>query len=180
MDYNKIRKIADYYGYEEQSLQLIEEMAELTQAINKARRRGGPDPISAWQAIVEEMADVWIMMQQVTHLIGGSSELEIQIEQKVERQLQRIEEEVEGQLLVPVIYGVHGIHMHKEYKPYKWQVPENIVVEVGDLVRVPASGKMENVLVVGKGMLPKREAKKLKTVIGIVDLSEEYEVPDGE
>ena len=31
-------EIADKLGYEEQSMQLIEEMAELTQAINKYRR----------------------------------------------------------------------------------------------------------------------------------------------
>ena len=34
----EIHKIADYYGYEAQSRQLIEEMAELTQALNKLWR----------------------------------------------------------------------------------------------------------------------------------------------
>ena len=32
----KIQYIADHYGYEPQSRQLIEEMAELTVALNKA------------------------------------------------------------------------------------------------------------------------------------------------
>ena len=36
--YENVKNIADKFGYEEQSLQLIEEMAELTQAINKHRR----------------------------------------------------------------------------------------------------------------------------------------------
>ena len=36
--YENVKSIADKFGYEEQSLQLIEEMAELTQAINKHRR----------------------------------------------------------------------------------------------------------------------------------------------
>ena len=35
----KIHFIADYYGYEPQSRQLIEEMAELTVALNKAWRK---------------------------------------------------------------------------------------------------------------------------------------------
>mgnify|MGYP005829319167 FL=1 len=35
----KIKIIARYYGYEAQSRQLIEEMAELTQAINKLWRK---------------------------------------------------------------------------------------------------------------------------------------------
>ena len=34
----KIQYIADHYGYEPQSRQLIEEMAELTVALNKAWR----------------------------------------------------------------------------------------------------------------------------------------------
>ena len=35
MNKNVIETISQYYGYDEQSRQLIEEMAELTQAINK-------------------------------------------------------------------------------------------------------------------------------------------------
>lgn len=35
----KIQYIADHYGYEPQSRQLIEEMAELTVAINKLWRK---------------------------------------------------------------------------------------------------------------------------------------------
>lgn len=35
----KIQKIADTYGYDAQSRQCIEEMAELTQAINKFWRK---------------------------------------------------------------------------------------------------------------------------------------------
>lgn len=37
----KIQYIAEYYGYETQSRQLIEEMAELTVAINKFWRKLG-------------------------------------------------------------------------------------------------------------------------------------------
>ena len=38
----KLKEIAEHYGYDAQSRQLIEEMAELTQAINKFwRKRSG-------------------------------------------------------------------------------------------------------------------------------------------
>lgn len=39
MNNEAIKKIADTYGYDAQSRQLIEEMAELTQAINKHWRK---------------------------------------------------------------------------------------------------------------------------------------------
>ena len=70
--YSKIQKIADTYGYDAQSRQCIEEMAELTQAINKFWRKdlkcgqlttlevpiGSPQELS----IIEEIADVQIML----------------------------------------------------------------------------------------------------------------------
>ena len=94
----KIQYIADHYGYEPQSRQLIEEMAELTGAINKDWRKnfGAID----WAAlerrddIVEEIADVTIMLEQIKYLLGvGDGELSKIIEQKLERQIERIKNE---------------------------------------------------------------------------------------
>lgn len=180
MDYEKIKDIADYYGYEDQSMQLIEEMAELTQEINKFRREKGKisgDTAFTRKKVIEEMADVWIMLQQIAYLMGATDEISDEIERKIDRQMQRIDEEIEDQRRVPVIYGVHGIHMRKAYKVFKWRVPEDITVKVGDLAVVPAAGKWEYVLVVGKGTLPNREAKKLAAVIHTVCPSEIYDVP---
>lgn len=92
----KIQYIADHYGYEPQSRQLIEEMAELTVAINKAWRKtfDTVDKIPNMddeERIVEEIADVEIMITQIEYLLGISAmELNNMIEQKLNRQLERI------------------------------------------------------------------------------------------
>ena len=97
--YSKIKKIADTYGYDAQSRQCIEEMAELTQAINKFWRKdlkcgklttlevpsGSPQELS----IIEEIADVQIMLWQMAYLLNADV-IPI-IEQKLDRQLERIE-----------------------------------------------------------------------------------------
>lgn len=95
----KIQYIADHYGYEPQSRQLIEEMAELTVALNKAWRKtfDTVDKIPNMddeERIVEEIADVEIMITQIEYLLGISAmELNNMIEQKLNRQLERIKNE---------------------------------------------------------------------------------------
>ena len=100
--YSKIKKIADTYGYDAQSRQCIEEMAELTQAINKFWRKdlkcgqlttlevpiGSPQELS----IVEEIADVEICLAQMKYLLAIREEdINKVIEWKLDRQLERIE-----------------------------------------------------------------------------------------
>ena len=102
--YSKIKKIADTYGYDVQSRQCIEEMAELTQAINKFWRKdlkcgkltilevpiGSPQELS----IVEEIADVEIYLAQMKYLLAIREEdINKIIKQKLDRQLERIESE---------------------------------------------------------------------------------------
>lgn len=101
--YPKIQKIANTYGYDAQSRQCIEEMAELTQAINKYWRQGlgcGNKPIingympmvsSTYDNLVEEIADVQIMLWQMAYLLNA--DVTPIIEQKLNRQLERIEKE---------------------------------------------------------------------------------------
>ena len=95
----KIQYIADHYDYEPQSRQLIEEMAELTVALNKAWRKtfDTVDKIPNMddeERIVEEIADVEIMITQIEYLLGISAmELNNMIEQKLNRQLERIKNE---------------------------------------------------------------------------------------
>lgn len=99
-----IKKIADTYGYEPQSRQCIEEMAELTQAINKfwrkvlycgkAEQPNGEKYITINQTydnLVEEMADVQIMLWQLEYLLNADTSIIIQ--QKLDRQIQRIKDE---------------------------------------------------------------------------------------
>lgn len=89
--------IAHYYGYEAQSRQLIEEMAELTQSINKKWRgentglyRGYYDDM---KAITEEIADVQICIEQVKLLLGiTDKQIESVAESKIIREKSRIRE----------------------------------------------------------------------------------------
>ena len=96
----KIQYIADHYDYEPQSRQLIEEMAELTVALNKAWRKtfDTVDKIPNMddeERIVEEIADVEIMITQIEYLLGISAmEANNMIERKLDRQIERIKNAV--------------------------------------------------------------------------------------
>ena len=96
----KIQHIADHYGYEPQSRQLIEELSELIQAICKHNRAFAGKRFSKLSkcpekdAITEEIADVEIMIAQIEHLLGVSAmKLDNMIEQKLDRQIERIKNE---------------------------------------------------------------------------------------
>ena len=98
----KIQKIAQHYGYDTQSRQCIEEMAELTQAINKYWRKDlqcgkypynpsdgyMPDGSKEYDNLVEELADVQIMLWQLEYLLNA--DVSIIIQQKIDRQIERI------------------------------------------------------------------------------------------
>lgn len=90
-----IESIADRFGYEDQSQQLVEEMAELTVAINKLRRAGKKAQEDKYQIaldnVKEEIADVHIMLLQIVHLLDiPKEELEAIITFKVNRTKERI------------------------------------------------------------------------------------------
>ena len=71
----QLQKIADHYGEDAQSLQLAEECAELIQAIIKFRRAKGlgqttvVDYNAALANLIEEIADVELMIEQVKYLL---------------------------------------------------------------------------------------------------------------
>lgn len=90
----KIQYIAEHYGYEPQSRQLVEELSELIRAVCKHNRAFGGKKLSESNAIIEEMADVTIMMCQLQHILGiGNLDLDSKIEQKLNRQIERIKNE---------------------------------------------------------------------------------------
>ena len=74
---NELKKIAEHYGYEAQSNQLVEECAELIQAVSKYRRAtaGVGQPLAdyhrtvALENLIEEIADVEVMIEQVKYLL---------------------------------------------------------------------------------------------------------------
>ena len=90
IDEEKVKRIADYYGWNNQLKQLAEECSELSVESLHYIRKGGTE------RLFEEMADVLIMIQQVIHLLGcGREDIEKYAEFKIDRQLRRIEKEQE-------------------------------------------------------------------------------------
>lgn len=97
--------IANYYGMTAQLLQTIEECAELIQAINKYMRalsnvKKAPCGSEEYQAVkdarlnvAEEAADVQIMVNQISILLGINAEIEEQTDRKLKRTTDRIRKE---------------------------------------------------------------------------------------
>ena len=97
-----IKIIANHYGYDAQSRQLVEEMAELTQAINKFWRQwhkhlDGALPnylqlTKEYKDIEEEIADVEVCLEQIKQLLRCDNEEIDSIKRcKIQRQLKRIQ-----------------------------------------------------------------------------------------
>ena len=88
----RIKKIAISKGYDSQSIKLIEEMAELQQAICKHRE--SKDKAKSLIDIKGEIADVYIMLEQVKYILNISDEELYKIkEYKINRQLLRMKSE---------------------------------------------------------------------------------------
>jgi NTP pyrophosphatase (non-canonical NTP hydrolase) len=91
--------IMTHYGAEHQKDILIEECAELIQAVEKTRRGILTEDKPAYTYdMISEMADVQIMLWQFESVMTAYSRqcLEDEIQRKLRRQLDRISEEVEG------------------------------------------------------------------------------------
>ena len=85
-----LKKIANHYGFSNQLQMLVEEMAELTQAICKYKRfENAKERIGVFENLVEEVADVQIVLSQIKILVG-EKEVEKKIDEKIKRQLNRI------------------------------------------------------------------------------------------
>lgn len=82
-DREQIKAIAEHYGYANQKNKLVEELAELICAI--ARNDIGN--------ILEELADVEIMIDQMIFLLDYEKPVEAMRRFKLERQMLRIKEE---------------------------------------------------------------------------------------
>lgn len=89
----KLKKIADHYGFTSQANMLIEESAEFTQAVCKLRRGNENE----YAHIQEELADVLVCAEQLKYLLGAD-EIESIMSAKLDRQLQRIEQEKQAEM----------------------------------------------------------------------------------
>lgn len=87
------RKIAEHYGYQKQRIQTIQELSELLCLLSRR-----PDQIAKMDfnaELISEMADVAIMLEQIRIMFGINAEdLFAVIDSKLERQMNRIAEEV--------------------------------------------------------------------------------------
>lgn len=104
-----LQECVDTYGADKQIDQTIEEMSELTKALLKHRRKAiqleggnvnptpGTDLDLARADILEETADVIIMLTQIIMIFGGRDFVERTIESKVYRQKKRLRKEIDGQ-----------------------------------------------------------------------------------
>lgn len=101
----KIRHIANHYGFESQSRQLMEECGELTQAVNKVWRTmkeletdsdAAIDYEIAEKNLIGEIADISIMIAQIQKLLGINDErVMVEVEIKLDREMDRIKKKQE-------------------------------------------------------------------------------------
>ena len=90
VDEDKVKEIAEHYGLKNQLRQLAEECSELSVESSHSARKG------TTVKIIEEIADVMIMIEQVVYLAKiDKCDIEDCINYKINRQLKRIEEEEE-------------------------------------------------------------------------------------
>lgn len=94
IDYSGIKRIAEHYGLEHQIGKLREELAELYDvafdiSLDPAAFR------SHLTALVDEMADVKVMVAQIEILTDTVQETADRMEYKIKRQLDRIRRGVE-------------------------------------------------------------------------------------
>ena len=84
----KLIEIADHYGIDNQLHQLAEECSELAVEASHSARKG------VTVKIIEEMADVLLMIEQVVYLANIAIEdIDECIQFKMDRQLERNKEE---------------------------------------------------------------------------------------
>ena len=90
IDDERIKTIADHYGIKKQLKQLAEECSELAVEASHSARKG------TTVKIIEEIADVQIMIEQIIYLAKiDRCDIEDCINYKLERQMKRIEAEQE-------------------------------------------------------------------------------------
>ena len=83
----KLLFIIDNYGTKNQEDIAIEELAELQKAILKHRRKRSE---KRRKAIIDEIADVSVMLEQLKIIYSCHKEVEERVDYKINRQIKRI------------------------------------------------------------------------------------------
>lgn len=85
----EIEQITNHYSKEQQVLQTIEEMAELTKELLKNINRGKNNR----KEILDELVDVYVMLEQIqSYYHFTDDEITDGMRKKIERQIKRIQE----------------------------------------------------------------------------------------
>lgn len=84
----ELGKILNHYGIESQMDKLIEEAAELIQAVEKAKRDG-----AALENLADEIADVEVMLWQIKYHHKLFARVQQRVEYKIDRQVRRMKGE---------------------------------------------------------------------------------------
>ena len=87
MERNELLFIINTYGTRAQQDIAIEELAELQKAILKHRRYSSKE---TEQQIIDEIADVEIMLEQLKIIYSCHSDVERRVEYKIDREIKRI------------------------------------------------------------------------------------------
>lgn len=88
---SKCRQIAKHYGRQTQEAQTISEVSELLYVLTRRQSQRGID----WSNdLIDEIADVLVMIQQITDIHGLEPDvINERVNYKLDRQLERIREE---------------------------------------------------------------------------------------
>lgn len=91
----KMRAVANHYGKPHQLEKLQEECGELWGAVHEYVKSEYEAPKR--EHMIEEMADVLVMAEQIMYLENIADEVEKVAKEKINRQIKRIEEENENE-----------------------------------------------------------------------------------
>lgn len=83
---NKLGFIAGYFGVRRQNRKTIQECSELIDEMTKVEIPDRPNR----EGVVTEIADVWIMLQQMCFIHGLYDEVEAEIDRKLDRCVAKI------------------------------------------------------------------------------------------
>ena len=83
----KLLFLIDHYGTKKQQDIAIEELAELQKAIIKYRREPSD---KTKEAVVEEIADVQVMLEQLKMIFSCRSKTDAIMDAKIDRQIKRV------------------------------------------------------------------------------------------
>lgn len=142
------------YGQEKQVDIMIEEMSELTKALIKHRRKPSDETL---KNIQEEIADVKIMMYQGAMMFGEEA-----VERFIHEKTERLRDGLEGESEIEIICGKHQYFSDKEYL---WINPDQIDVNLGDVIIAETKYGEKPVVVMWKGTGKLKEFNQHKKVL---------------